>query len=83
MERLEWLEFIEKRYNRSVPDSWFTAYFLCPLYFGEDLTENERKPAIDWIKMKHPECNSEVFKFIGENLPVLKFEFQEYTDKKK
>ena len=83
MERLEWLEFIEKRYNRSVPDSWFTAYLLCPLYFGEDLTENERKPAIDWIKMKHPECNSEVFKFIGENLPVLKFEFQEYTDKKK
>ena len=52
--------------RKPASNSWFTAYLLCPLYF----------------KAKHPECNSEVINFIGENLPVLKNEFQEYTDKK-
>ena len=32
MERREWLEFAEKRYKSSVPDSWFTA---CSLYWRE------------------------------------------------
>ena len=40
------------------------------------------KRAINWIKLRHPELSSTIVNFIGEELPRLKTEFQEYSDKK-
>ena len=52
------------------------------LFFGVDLTESEMKRAINTIKLRHPELSSAIVNVIGVELPRLKTEFQEYSDKK-
>ena len=43
----EWLEIVEKTYEKSVPKVWFLANVLHPQYVGASLTKkNERMPKI-------------------------------------
>ena len=53
-----------------------------PIVFRRRFNGERTQACIDWIKAKHPECNSEVINFIGENLTVIKNELQEHRQKR-
>ena len=45
----EWLEIVEKRYEKPVPKVWFLANVLHPQYVGASLTKKEWKDAKDCV----------------------------------
>ena len=82
VEGKEWLERAEKRYNSSVPDSWFAAHLLCPQYAFEDLSASELKKADEWIKSNYPECRPSLIDFIAEK-KAFQEQFEESGKPKK
>ena len=71
----EWLQYAEKRYNNSVPASWFAAHVLHPRYTGEDLTASEMKKALEWIDAEYPTVKGDYLTFLGDSRATLRDEF--------